>query len=106
MSLPPVIGADAGGTKLLAGVVHANLTVGHRVRRLWSGGDLAEVVATMVEAVSEARETAPEGGAVGVAPPPLLDCEAVLAESSVHLPLAGFGFRDEMEERLGLPVFV
>src|SRR3954452_786996 len=106
MSLPPVIGADAGGTKLLAGVVHADLTVGHRVRRLWSGGDLAEVVETMVEAVSEARAAAPDASMVGFGIPALLDFEAGVAESSVHLPLEGFRFRDEMEERLGLPVYV
>jgi glucokinase len=106
MSLRPVIGVDAGGTKLLAGVVHADLTVGHRVRRLWSGGDRAEVVETMVEAVAEALSAAPEAAAVGFGIPALLDFEAGVAESSVHLPLEGFPFRDAMEERLGVPVFV
>src|SRR3954451_1045764 len=96
MSLRPVIGVDAGGTKLLAGVVHADLTIGHRVRRLWSGGDRAEVVATMVEAVSEARAAAPEVTAVGFGIPALLDFAAGIAESSVHLPLADYPFRDEM----------
>src|SRR3954452_6477087 len=106
MSLRPVIGVDAGGTKLLAGVVHADLTVGHRVRRLWSGGDRAEVVETMVEAVAEALSAAPDAAAVGFGIPALLDFEAGVAESSVHLPLEGFPFRDAMEERLGVPVFV
>ena len=106
MSPGPVIGVDAGGTKLLAGVVHADLTVGHRVRRLWSGGDRAEVLATMVEAVSEARSAAPDVSAVGFGIPALLDFEAGVAESSVHLPLEGFAFRDAMAGRLGLPVHV
>jgi glucokinase len=106
MSLRPVIGVDAGGTKLLAGVVHADLTVGHRVRRLWSGGDRAEVVETMVEAVAEALSAAPDAAAVGFGIPALLDFEAGVAESSVHLPLEAFPFRDAMEERLGVPVFV
>src|SRR4051812_25680672 len=106
MSLRPVIGADAGGTKLLAGVVQADLTVGHRVRRLWSGGDRAEVVETMVEAVAEALTAAPEANAVGFGIPALLDFEAGVAESSVHLPLEGFPFRDAMAERIGLPVHV
>src|SRR5438067_63405 len=65
MSSGPVIGVDAGGTKLLAGVVQADLTIGNRVRRLWSGGDHAEVLDTMVEAVSQARAAAPEVTAVG-----------------------------------------
>src|SRR3954462_88907 len=89
MSLRPVIGVDTGGTKLLAGVVHANLTVGHRVPRLWSGGDRAEVVETMVEAVAEALSAAPDAAAVGFGIPALLDFEAGVAESSVHLPLEG-----------------
>jgi glucokinase len=104
MSPGPVIGVDAGGTKLLAGVVHADLAVGHRVRRLWSGGNRAEVLETMVEAVSEARAAAPDVTAVGFGIPALLDFEAGVAESSVHLPLDGVAFRDAMTERLGLPV--
>src|SRR3954471_11485903 len=118
MSRGPVIGVDAGGTKLLAGVVHADLAVGRRVRRLWSGGDRAEVLETMGEAVSEARAAAPDvtaggggvpafvgfGGGGGI--PALRDFEGGGAESSVHLPLEGFAFRDAMAERVGLPVHV
>src|SRR3954464_15875485 len=106
MSPGPVIGVDAGGTKLLAGVVHADLAVGRRVRRLWSGGDRAEVLDTMVEAVSEARAAAPEVTAVGFGIPALVDFARGVAESSVPLPLEDFPFRDAMAERLGLPVYV
>jgi glucokinase len=106
MSTGPVIGVDAGGTKLLAGVVHADLTVGHRVRRLWSGGDRAEVLGTMVEAVSEARASAPEVKAVGFGIPALMDFAGGVAKSSVHLPLEEFAFRDAMAQRLALPVYV
>src|SRR5256714_14696595 len=106
MSSRPVIGVDAGGTKLLAGVVQADLTIGHRVRRLWSGGDRAEVLDTMVEAVSQARAAAPGVTAVGFGIPALLDFAAGIAESSVHLPLEALPFRDVMTERLALPVYV
>lgn len=106
MSPRAVIGVDAGGTKLLAGVVGEDLAVGHRVRRLWSGGDRAEVLATMVEAVSEARAGAAEVRAVGFGIPALLDFRAGVAVSSVHLPLDGLAFRDVMAERLGLPVYL
>jgi glucokinase len=102
MSRGPVIGVDAGGTKLLAGVISEDLTVGHRVRRLWSGGDRAEVLDTMVEAVGAAGS----GVAVGFGIPALLDFAAGVALSCVHLPLAGVPFRELMEERLGMPVFV
>ena len=109
MSSRPVIGVDAGGTKLLAGVLQwddADLSVDHRVRRLWSGGDRAEVLGVMVEAVSEARSAAGSVAAVGFGIPSLLDFARGFSVSSVHLPLAGVAFRDEMEGRLALPVFV
>jgi glucokinase len=102
MSPGPVIGVDAGGTKLLAGLVGPDLAVGHRVRRLWSGGDRAEVLDTMVEAVRAAGDAT----AVGFGIPALLDFEAGVAVSSVHLPLEGLAFRSLMEERLGMPVFL
>jgi glucokinase len=110
MSPGPVIGVDAGGTKLLAGVIlesDEDLTIGHRVRRLWGGGDRAEVLDTMVEAVSEATEAASaEVTAVGFGIPALLDFAAGVSVSSVHLPLADLPFRDLMAERLGLPVYL
>ncbi|MEA2467475.1 MAG: glucokinase [Thermoleophilaceae bacterium] len=104
MSPQPVIGVDAGGTKLLAGVIDEDLTVGQRVRRLWSGGDRAEVLDTMVEAV---RDAGADGArAVGFGIPSLLDFATGTSISSVHLPLDGVPFRDLMTERLGMPVFV
>src|SRR6185436_16604472 len=50
-----VIGVDLGGTKLLAGVVGPDLAVRHRVRRRAFGLDQATLMATIVEAVEEAR---------------------------------------------------
>jgi glucokinase len=102
MSPGPVIGVDAGGTKLLAGVISEDLTVGNRVRRLWGGGDRAEVLDIMVEAVRSAGDAV----AVGFGIPALMDFDAGVAVSSVHLPLDGLPFREVMAERLGMPVFV
>jgi glucokinase len=102
MSPGPVIGVDAGGTKLLAGVISEDLSVGNRVRRLWGGGDRAEVLDIMVEAVRSAGDAA----AVGFGIPALMDFSAGVSVSSVHLPLDGLPFRDLMAERLGIPVFV
>src|SRR4051794_41260499 len=104
MSPGPVIGVDAGGTKLLAGVVHADLAVGRRVRRLWSGGDRAEVLETMVEAVSEARAAAPDVTAVGVGIPALLDFEAGVGASSGRLPPAGVSLRACQGRGVGAPL--
>jgi glucokinase len=106
--MPPrrVIGIDTGGTKLLGGVVDDRLLVHHRVYRLWHAKDRAGVLDTMVEAIAEARDEAPDAAAVGFGIPSLIDAATGASVSSVHLPLAGVPFRDLMSERLGLPVHV
>jgi glucokinase len=106
--MPPrrVIGVDAGGTKLLGGVVDERLLVHHRVYRLWAGADRTEVLDTVVEAVEEARQVAPEADSVGFGIPSLVDFSSGTSLSSVHLPLAGIPFRDLLSERLGMPVAV
>lgn len=101
-----VIGIDAGGTKLLGGVVDSELVVHHRVHRLWRGADQAEVLEIMVGAVEEARAAAPDAEAVGFGIPSLIDARRGVSLMSVHLPLDDVPFRDLMSERLGLPVHV
>ena len=60
--MPPrrVIGIDAGGTKLLGGVVDEQLVVHHRVHRLWRGADRSETLDIFIEAVDEVRAAAPD----------------------------------------------
>src|SRR3954470_23261778 len=100
----PVIGVDAGGTKLLAGALAGDSEVHHRVYRLWGGGDRDEVLATMVEAVAEVRRDEPGVRAVGFGIPSLIDAASGTSVSSVHLPLDGVPFRNLMSDRIGLPV--
>jgi glucokinase len=106
--MPPrrVIGIDAGGTKLLGGVVDEGLVVHHRVHRTWRGGDRAETLDIFVEAVEEVRAAAPDVDAVGFGIPALVEWERGVSRWSTHLPLADVPFRDLMSERLGLPVVV
>lgn len=106
--MPPrrVIGIDAGGTKLLGGVVDEGLVVHHRVHRTWRGGDKAETLDIFVEAVEEVRAAAPDVDAVGFGIPALVEWERGVSRWSTHLPLADVPFRDLMSERLGLPVVV
>jgi glucokinase len=106
--MPPrrVIGIDAGGTKLLGGVVDDGLVVHHRVHRTWRGGDKAETLDIFVEAVEEVRAAAPDVQAVGFGIPALVEWERGVSRWSTHLPLADVPFRDLMSERLGLPVVV
>lgn len=106
--MPPrrVIGIDAGGTKLLGGVVDEELVVHHRVHRTWRGADRTETLDIFVEAVEEVRAAAPDVIAVGFGVPALVDWETGVARWSTHLPLEEVGFRELMSERLGLPVVV
>lgn len=106
--MPPrrVIGIDAGGTKLLGGVVDQGLVVHHRVHRIWRGSDRAETLDIFVEAVEEVRAAAPDVAAVGFGIPALVEWETGVSRWSTHLPLEDVRFRDVMSERLGLPVVV
>jgi glucokinase len=101
-----VIGMDAGGTKLLGGVVDAGLVVHHRVHRRILGLDQAELVETIVDAVEEARAAAPDVEAVGFGIPALVRPQTGSVMVSNHLPLDGLPFKALMSERLDLPVAV
>jgi glucokinase len=105
--MPPrrVIGIDAGGTKLLGGVVDEEMVVHHRVRRTWRGADRNETLAIFAEAVEEVRAAAPDIEAIAFGIPALVD-ETGVSRWSNHLPLDGVPFREVMSERLGLPVLV
>jgi glucokinase len=106
--MPPrrVIGIDAGGTKLLGGVVDEQMVVHHRVHRTWRGANRQETLDTFVEAVEEVRTAAPDVEAIGFGIPALVEWESGISRFSNHLPLDGVPFRDLMSERLGLPVLV
>ena len=106
--MPPrrVIGVDAGGTKLLGGVVDEQLVVHHRVHRMWRGSDRQETLDIFVDAVEEVRAAAPDVDAVGFGLPALVEAETGVSTWSNHLPIDGVPFRDLLSERLGLPVVV
>jgi glucokinase len=104
--LRKVIGVDMGGTKLLGGVVDEHLECHARVLRTVHGMKQAEIVETAVEAVSELRAEVPGVEAVGFGIPCLIDQTAGVAVIAVNLDIVDFRFRDVMEERLELPVFI
>jgi glucokinase len=106
--MPPrrVIGIDAGGTKLLGGVVDDQMVVHHRVHRTWRGANRQETLAIFTDAVEEVRSASPDVEAIGFGIPALVEWEAGVSRWSNHLPLDGVPFRDLMSERLGLPVLV
>jgi glucokinase len=101
-----VIGLDAGGTKLLAGVVDESGSVLHRSVHAWPPQvTLGDVQAVFAQAIGAAREAA-EVDAIGVGLPANMDFESGVVASSRHLPIAGFAFRDWLAGETGLPVFV
>lgn len=100
------MGIDAGGTKLLGGVVDEQLHVHHRLHRLWRGLERQDVLDLFVEVAEEAFATEPDADAVGFGIPSLLDRDRAVSLECVHLPLTGVPFRDLMTERLDRPVVV
>jgi glucokinase len=102
-----VIGLDAGGTKLLAGVVDEAGGVLHRAVRLWGEEPTREeVLAAFEDAIEEALEQSGPVDAIGVGLPANMDRAAGVAVSCRHLPIEGFAFRDWMVEQTGRTVFV
>ena len=101
-----VVGIDAGGTKLLGGVIDEDLVVHNRVRRLWRGADRQETLDILVDAVEEIRAAAPDVDAVGFGIPSLVDSRNGASVWSNHLPLDDLPIRDLVSERLGMPVVV
>jgi glucokinase len=98
------IGIDAGGTKLLCGVVDEDLAVHHRSRRLIGGLDRERLLEAIAEAVLRAREAVPDADAVGIGIPSVIDRGREESVMSVHLPLDGVRFGEAMAGRIGLPL--
>ena len=106
--MPPrrVIGIDAGGTKLLGGVVDEGLVVHHRVHRTWRGADRAGDARHLRRGRRGGARGGARGRRGGVWHPRARGCGAGASVWSTHLPLDDVPFRDLMSERLGLPVVV
>jgi glucokinase len=101
-----VIGCDAGGTKLLTGVVDSELFVYHRLRRLWPSDDGSAVLQSIIASIEDARRLAPDVAAVGLGIPSLVDSRTGNSMISVHLPLTGVDVGAAVARHTGLPVIV
>ena len=104
MPSPRVLAFDAGGTKLLGGVVDAEGVVHHRVRLPIAGRGREELLAIFADTARELRRIAPDAVAVGFGIPSLIDRERGLSVQSVHLPLDDLPFGEVMGKRIGIPV--
>ena len=99
------VGVDVGGTKMAAAAVSGTTIVETHERPtvLTSGQQLVD------EIERAAREVIDRAGmpvAVGVGVPSQIDFASGLVVTSVNIPLAGLNLRQELGERLGLPVYV
>lgn len=104
MPPPPVLAFDAGGTKLLGGVVGPDGALRERVRLTIGGRGRDELLDVFVQTAEELRRTAPDAAAAGFGIPSLIDRGRGLSVESVHLALDDLPFGRVMEERLGVPV--
>ena len=104
-SEPLVVGTDVGGTKVVAGAVRgtAVLETVEYPTDVSSGDAVLEGIETAVREVMRSEEP-PTGVGLGV--PSQIDYRAGRVLSSVNIPVTGVYLRDDLSERLGLPVFL
>ena len=101
MSANRVIGVDLGGTKILAGVVDADGVVHETVEHPTPTTSQAALLDALVAAV---HELPGDVQAVGFGIPSRIDQRRGVTLGSVNTPLRETPFRDEMQQRLELPV--
>jgi glucokinase len=104
-SQPLVVGVDVGGTKLVAGAVRGTevLATVEYPTDVSSGDAVLAGIETAVREVT-GREERPTGVGIGV--PSQINYAAGRVLSSVNIPVTGVYLRDDLSERLGLPVFL
>jgi glucokinase len=106
MNSPETVGVDLGGTKVLVGVVGANRQVLYEDRESSAGRTGDELLNTLEREVRQALEARPSAAAVGLGIPCTIDRERGVAIAAVNLPIRDLPIRDEMRERLGVPVYI
>ena len=96
------IGADLGGTKILAGVVARDGTVVRRHERPTPQDSQEHVLAELEAAVAELLDESVVAAGFGVPSP--IDQEHGVVVRCVNLPLENAPVRERMQQRFGLPV--
>ena len=87
-------------------VVDGERRILHHSTEASRGRSEDEVLATLERELVEARDARPDVAAAGLGIPCTIDQVRGVAIAAVNLPLVDVPIRDEMRERLGLPVFI
>jgi glucokinase len=106
VSASETIGVDLGGSKMRVAVVDGEQRILHHSTEASRGRTEDEVLATLERELVEARDARPDVGGAGLGIPCTIDQARGVAIAAVNLPLVDVPIRDEMRERLGLPVFI
>jgi glucokinase len=106
LSAPETIGVDLGGTKMLVGVVDSEQRVRYQGKEPSVGLSEEEVVEELARELEEAREARPDVLAAGLGIPATIDRMRGVAIQAVNLEISDVPLRDQMRERLGLPVYI
>lgn len=99
-----LIGVDVGGTKVSTAVL-AHGALGEPAIEPTETSSAGALIDQLVAGVERAAGDEPVDG-VGVGIPSVVDWATGTARSSVNIPLQDVPLRDELQRRLGVPVFV
>ncbi len=97
------IGVDVGGTKVAVALLEPD-GLSHRGTRPTETGSAEALIDEICELVQSVRTD--DVRAVGVGIPSVIDFDAGRIRTSVNIPLADVPLRDQLAERIGLPVFL
>lgn len=106
MSGTETIGADVGGTKILTGVLDERMQRLFEVEDKTTGLSSDRLLDLFESQFRAAIEQRPWIRAIGIGIPSRIDYARGLAIGAVNLDLENVPVRDEIERRLGLPVWV
>ena len=99
-----VIGVDVGGTKILAGVLARDGTIGEKIEVATPTTSEADLVGAFEKLVEELRDDRVAGLGFGL--PSQIDQRQGVAIGSVNIPLDHLPLRDHMQDRFGLPTAI
>jgi glucokinase len=96
-----LIGVDVGGTKVSVAVLEDGVLSDPVLRATEQSSSEA-----LVDQLAMAIEDAGPADAVGIGVPSVIDFATGTARTSVNIPLQGVPLRQQLSERVGIPVFV